>query len=152
MVAFLYFLAIILAFMVGTVGFSLVNTVEYRFVRQKRILHEHFTCDFCGTQIKPYEAVPVFSYIFLKGRCRYCGESLSKRDFVNELMGGLLGLLIFFRFGDEASLSSSFVLSSPIDIVVHFDNDRAGRDATKAFIIALNNRYDIYDIDRKSVV
>ena len=31
-------------------------------------------------------------------------------------------------------------------IVLHFDNDRAGRDATKAFIIALNNRYDIYDI------
>ena len=31
-------------------------------------------------------------------------------------------------------------------IVLHFDNDRAGRDATKAFIIALNNKYDIYDI------
>ena len=31
-------------------------------------------------------------------------------------------------------------------IVLHFDNDRAGRDATKAFIIALGNKYDIYDI------
>lgn len=31
-------------------------------------------------------------------------------------------------------------------IVLHFDNDRAGRDATKAFIIVLDNRYDIYDI------
>lgn len=31
-------------------------------------------------------------------------------------------------------------------IVLHFDNDRAGRDATKAFIIALDNKYDIYDI------
>ena len=31
-------------------------------------------------------------------------------------------------------------------IVIHFDNDRAGRDATKAFIIALDNKYDIYDI------
>ena len=31
-------------------------------------------------------------------------------------------------------------------IVIHFDNDRAGRDATKAFIIALNSKYDIYDI------
>ncbi len=31
-------------------------------------------------------------------------------------------------------------------IVLHFDNDRAGRDATKAFIIGLNNKYDIYDI------
>ena len=31
-------------------------------------------------------------------------------------------------------------------IVLHFDNDRAGRDATKAFIFALDNKYDIYDI------
>ena len=31
-------------------------------------------------------------------------------------------------------------------IVIHFDNDRAGRDATKAFIIGLNKKYDIYDI------
>ena len=31
-------------------------------------------------------------------------------------------------------------------IVLHFDNDRAGRDATKAFIIALDKKYDIYDI------
>ena len=31
-------------------------------------------------------------------------------------------------------------------IVLHFDNDRAGRDATKAFIMLLNNKYDIYDI------
>ena len=31
-------------------------------------------------------------------------------------------------------------------IVIHFDNDRAGRDATKAFIFALDNKYDIYDI------
>ena len=121
MTVFLYILAIILAWMIGSVGFSFVNTVAYRFPRQKKLLKEHFCCDFCETQIKAYEAVPVFSYLFLKGRCRYCGEPLSKRDFINEIMGGFAGLLIFFRFGDISDISSSFILSSPIDIVVHFN-------------------------------
>lgn len=42
----------------------------------------------------------------------------------------------------------NFLLKNPSinQIVIHFDNDRAGRDATKAFIIALDNKYDIYDI------
>ena len=42
----------------------------------------------------------------------------------------------------------NFLQNNPIikQIVLHFDNDRAGRDATKAFIIALDNKYDIYDI------
>ena len=121
MIVFLYILAIILAWVIGSVGFSFVNTVAYRFPRQKKLLKEHFCCDFCETQIKAYESVPVFSYLFLKGRCRYCGEPLSKRDFANEIAGGIVGLLIFFRFGDVCDMSSSFVLSSPIDIVVHFN-------------------------------
>ena len=121
MIVFLYILAVVLAFMVGTVGFSFVNTVAYRFPRQRSILKEHFCCDFCETIIKPYEAVPVISYAVLRGRCRYCNEPLSKRDFINEIAGGLIGLLIFFRFGDVGDISSSFILSSPLDIVVHFN-------------------------------
>lgn len=121
MIVFLYILAIVLAFMIGTVGFSFVNTVAYRFPRQKKILNEHFCCDFCETRIKAYEAIPVLSYLVLKGRCRYCGEPLSKRDFLNEIAGGVTGLIIFFRFGDVNDIASSFRLSSPIDIVVHFN-------------------------------
>ena len=121
MIVFLYILAIILAWMIGTVSFSFVNFIAYRFPKQKKILKEHFKCDSCEMQLKPYETIPVFSYIFLKGRCRYCGEKLSVRDFVNEIAGGIIALLVFFRFGDVDDLSSAFILSSPIDIVVHFD-------------------------------
>ena len=121
MIVFLYILAIILAWMIGTVSFSFVNVIAYRFPKQKKILKEHFKCDSCEMQLKPYETIPVFSYIFLKGRCRYCGEKLSVRDFINEIAGGIIALLVFFRFGDVDDLSSAFILSSPIDIVVHFD-------------------------------
>lgn len=121
MVVFLYILAIILAWMIGTVSFSFVNVIAYRFPKQKKILKEHFVCDSCETQLKPYEVIPVFSFIFLKGKCRYCGEKLAKRDFINEIIGGLLALLVFFRFGDVNDVTGEFILSSPLDIVVHFD-------------------------------
>ncbi len=121
MIGFLYILAIILAWMIGTVSFSFVNVIAYRFPKQKKILKEHFVCDSCETQLKPYEVIPVFSFIFLKGKCRYCGEKLAKRDFINEIIGGLLALLVFFRFGDVNDVTGEFILSSPLDIVVHFD-------------------------------
>ena len=121
MIVFLYVLAIILAWMIGTVAFSFVNTVAYRFPKQKKILKEHMCCDICEIRLKAIETVPVLSFIFLKGRCRYCGEKISRRDFFNEIMGGLLALVVFFRFGDNNNLTGSFVLSSPLDIVVHFD-------------------------------
>ena len=121
MIGFLYILAIILAWMIGTVGFSFVNVIAYRFPKQIKILKQDFVCDSCETQLKPYEVIPVFSFIFLKGKCRYCGEKLAKRDFINEIIGGLLALLVFFRFGDVNDVTGEFILSSPLDIVVHFD-------------------------------
>lgn len=121
MVAFLYILAIVLAWMVGTVAFSFMNVVAYRFPRNKKILKEHFCCDFCETQLKAVETVPIISYLVLDGKCRYCGEPIVKRDFFNEMIGGVLALLVFFRFGDVNDLSSAFVLSSPLDIVLHFN-------------------------------
>lgn len=121
MIVFLYILAILLVWLIGVTGFSFVNTAAYRFQHGRKLLKEDFTCDSCGQQLKVYEAVPVVSYIVLKGRCRYCGELISRRDFVNEILGGFTALLIFFRYGDCNILGSTFRLSSPLDIVLHFD-------------------------------
>ena len=121
MIVFLYILAILLTWMIGTVSFSFVNVIANRYPKEKKILKEHFTCDSCETQLKPYETIPVLSYIFLRGKCRYCGEKIPKRDFINEIIGGLTALLVFFRFGDADEITGPFVMSSPLDIVVHFD-------------------------------
>lgn len=121
MIVFLYILAILLTWMIGTVSFSFVNVIAYRFPKQIKILKQDFVCDSCEMKLRPYEVIPVFSFIFLKGRCRYCGEKLARRDFINEIIGGLLALLVFFRFGDVSDVTGPFILSSPLDIVVHFD-------------------------------
>lgn len=121
MIVVLYILAVLMVWIIGITSFSFVNTVAYRFPKEKKILKEHFCCDECGQQLSAAEVIPVFSYIVLKGRCRHCGEKISKRDFINELTGGIISLFIFFRFGDVNELGSPFELSSLLDIVLHFN-------------------------------
>lgn len=117
----LYILSVLLVWLVGTVSFSLMHTMGYRYQRKKKLLKEHFCCDFCGTQLRAIETVPVFSFCALRGRCRYCGEPLSRREVWNEVAGGLLALLLFFRFGNEDTVTGTFHLSGVLDIVVHFN-------------------------------
>ena len=121
MVIVLYILAVLLVWIIGITSFSFVNTVTYRFPKNKPIVKEHFCCDKCGQQLRAPEVIPVFSYIALKGRCRYCGENISKRDFINEIMGGFAALLVFFRFGHMGELGDIFKLSSLLDIIVLFN-------------------------------
>ena len=121
MIVVLYILAFLLVWVIGITSFSFVNTVAYRFPKGRKILKEHFSCDYCEQQLGDMEVIPVFSYIVLKGRCKHCGESISKRDFINEIIGGFLALVIFFRYGDINELGTSFRLSSLLDIVVHFN-------------------------------
>ena len=121
MIILLYVLAVLLVWIIGITSFSFVNTVAYRFPRNKKIFKEHFSCDTCGQQLEPWEIIPVLSYLVLKGRCKHCGDQISKREFVNELIGGFIALLLFFRFGDVGELGGLFYLSSLLDIVLHFN-------------------------------
>ena len=97
MIILLYVLAVLLVWIIGITSFSFVNTVAYRFPRNKKIFKEHFSCDTCGQQLEPWEIIPVLSYLVLKGRCKHCGDQISKREFVNELIGGFIALLPMFQ-------------------------------------------------------
>ncbi len=115
----LYILSVLLAWMVGTASFSLAHTAAYRYPRQKKLLKEHFCCDECGTKLRALETVPVCSFLALRGRCRYCGERLSRRELFNELAGGVLALLLFFRFGNADTVAGPFQMSGALDIILH---------------------------------
>lgn len=121
MVIFFHVLLLIFIWILGTTAFSFVNTIICRQRKKKKILNEHFECDSCGTMLKAIETFPVFSYIFLKGKCRYCNEKLPVRDFINEIAGGIAFVFLFLRFGDAPTLSKGFTLGIPLDIVAHFD-------------------------------
>ena len=56
-------------------------------------------CPNCKSKIKPWQNIPVISYLWLKGKCANCKTPISKRYPAIELITGLLGLVVAFHFG-----------------------------------------------------
>ncbi len=59
----------------------------------------HSACPKCKRPIKPWQNIPVISYLWLKGKCANCKTSISARYPIVELTTGLLGLLVAHQFG-----------------------------------------------------
>ena len=81
---------VVLTGLVGLVFGSFFNVVAHRLPRGDSIATPASRCPGCGTPIKPYDNVPVLSWILLRGHCRACGDSISARY---PLVEGLTGVL-----------------------------------------------------------
>lgn len=57
------------------------------------------TCPHCGHQIKPWENIPVVSYLFLRGKCSACKSPISLRYPIIELTTGILSVIAIYTFG-----------------------------------------------------
>ncbi|MBC8471647.1 MAG: prepilin peptidase [Planctomycetes bacterium] len=80
---------------------SFLNVVIYRLPRDKSLVTPPSACPACGKHIPFYDNIPLFSWLFLGRKCRYCKVSISPRYFIIELLTGLvfLGLFIlYFQF------------------------------------------------------
>ncbi len=100
----------IFAFIFGTIVGSFLNVVVYRLPRKGSILKPAFSyCPNCGKTIKWYDNIPVISYIFLKGKCRYCKSKISIRYPFVELLTGILSVLAMWKTG--LSIDYFFIFS-----------------------------------------
>ncbi|MGI6701347.1 MAG: prepilin peptidase [Christensenellales bacterium] len=78
---------------------SFLNVCIYRIPRGNFFESNRSYCPNCHTTLNWYELVPIFSYIFLKGRCRTCKEQISARYPLVESANMILWLLAYLRFG-----------------------------------------------------
>jgi prepilin signal peptidase PulO-like enzyme (type II secretory pathway) len=78
----------------GAIWGSFINALSYRF-NTGRGMGGRSYCDTCGHVLGVLDLVPVFSYVFLRGRCRYCSAKISIQNPVVELTAALLSVLIF---------------------------------------------------------
>lgn len=95
MIAVMY----VFAFLFGIVVGSFLNVCIYRIPKHESIVTERSHCMNCGYQLKWYDLVPLFSWLFLRGRCRKCKTKISKQYPIVEASNGLLYLLIFYVNG-----------------------------------------------------
>lgn len=94
----------IIVFVYGIVIGSFVNVLICRLPEHENIATERSHCMSCGHKLRWYDLVPLFSWLFLRGKCRYCGARISAQYPIVEAINGLGYVLILFVNG--ISLSS----------------------------------------------
>jgi leader peptidase (prepilin peptidase)/N-methyltransferase len=93
---------------VGTAGLifgSFFNVVIYRLPHGLNLSRPPSACPGCGARIKPYDNVPVLSYLILRGRCRKCGQRISLVYPLVEALTALGFVLVYLNAGRQLSLA-----------------------------------------------
>ena len=89
----------LIAFLFGLAAGSFLNVCIYRIPRGESVIWPPSHCPKCGERIKPYDNIPVLSFLLLKGRCRSCGGKISWQYPAVEILTGFLTAATVCRFG-----------------------------------------------------
>ncbi len=94
--------------LLGTAIGSFLNVCIDRLPAGRSLVYPPSQCDDCQHRLSPKDLIPVFSYLWLRGRCRYCQAPIPRRILWVELLGGVLFFIAFRRFG----LSAEFAITA----------------------------------------
>jgi leader peptidase (prepilin peptidase) / N-methyltransferase len=99
-----------IAFVPGLALGSFLNVVAARVPLRRSVIHPGSACMSCATAIAWYDNLPIVSYLFLRGRCRSCGETIPwKYPLVEFLTAVLVGASVLaFGFSADAAVASFF--------------------------------------------
>lgn len=115
----------ILIFVIGAMMGSFLNVVIYRIPKDESIVFPSSHCQECLKSLKWYHNIPIFSWIFLGGRCAFCNSKISKQYPIIEILSAVLWVLIFRKIGLEwyfpfvAASFTALLALSVIDIKYH---------------------------------
>ena len=82
----------------GAVMGSFLNCAAWRIAHNESFLKGRSHCPECGHVLRAGDLVPLFSWLFLRGKCRYCGAKVSVRYFLAELFMALVTVACLLRF------------------------------------------------------
>lgn len=82
-------------FITGAFFGSFYTLATYRIPKKEDILHTRSYCPKCNHKLGFFDMFPIFSYIFLGGKCRYCKEKISPRYLILEVFSGIVFLVCF---------------------------------------------------------
>lgn len=105
-----------------TVG-SFLNVVIYRVPRDESIVTPRSHCPNCDTELANRDNIPVVSWLFLRGKCRTCGDPISVRYPLVEGLTGALFMALGVRFGLDAALPAFLVLGAFLVALAAVDLD-----------------------------
>src|SRR2546421_1203508 len=96
----------------GAIAGSFLNVVAYRLPRRQSLISPGSRCPHCRTPVKPYDNVPIVSFILLRGRCRSCSAPIPLRyPIVEALTAGLcVGAVLAHHSAASIALSVTLIL------------------------------------------
>jgi leader peptidase (prepilin peptidase)/N-methyltransferase len=114
-------LALIFVSTIGALIGSFLNVVIHRVPREESIVFPNSRCPSCGTAIRPYDNIPILSFLVLRGRCRSCGVSISARYPAIESLTALLFGLVFLHDGLTLALPFDLIFVAALVALVFID-------------------------------
>lgn len=108
-------------FVLGSILGSFYNVVGLRVPQNESIVRPRSHCASCGKTLSALDMVPVFSWLFLRGKCRNCGAKVSPIYPVIEFATGSLFMLAFQHFGFSAELLVALTFISLLIIIIVSD-------------------------------
>ncbi len=116
---FTYLIILLFGLVIG----SFLNVVIYRYPRGESLILPRSSCVHCKTMLHMVDLIPLLSYIFLKGRCRYCGAPVSWRYPLVEFLTALIFLLSYLYLGLTPLFIKYVVILSMLLIISFIDLD-----------------------------
>lgn len=113
----------VLAFIMGVTFGSFFNVCILRIPEKKSIANPPSHCYNCNTRLKAQDLVPILSWSLLRGKCRYCGQKISVRYALVELLTGILFLLVYNAYGYSIATLYYLILVSLLIIITFIDID-----------------------------
>ncbi|MPW25123.1 prepilin peptidase [Alkalibaculum sp. M08DMB] len=114
---------ILFMFVLGIVVGSFLNVVIYRVPMKESIVLPPSHCQTCNSRLKPQDLIPIVSWIILKGRCRYCGTSVSYRYAFVEFIVGVLFVFTYIQVGIGSELIRFLLITSLLIPIIFIDID-----------------------------
>ena len=111
----------IIIFGIGTMLGSFYNVVGYRIPKKESIVFPPSHCPNCNHHLKPYELIPILSYLIQKGRCRNCHKQIPPFYMIFEFLTGALFLTSYMVFGLTPQLIIALTLISMLIITTVSD-------------------------------
>jgi leader peptidase (prepilin peptidase)/N-methyltransferase len=120
-------LVIVIAGIFGLILGSFLNVCIVRWGAEPKqsVVRPRSRCPRCGAALKPWDNIPVLSWLLLRGKCRSCGLPISVMYPLVELGTGVIWALVFWRFGQSLTATLELAIAVTILLGVALTDARA---------------------------
>lgn len=108
-------------FFFGAIIGSFLNVCIDRIPNEESIAYPPSHCGNCKTMLKPWDMIPLFSWLLLGGKCRYCKSKVSVQYFFMEVFTGILFLFLYLKFGFTYNFIKFMAFTSILLVIAIID-------------------------------